>query len=204
MNSARTQAKSADTRKKILDIARAVILGKGYAAVGLNEILTRAGVPKGSFYHYFKSKDAFGRELLEDYFAEYRDKLERFLGDNSVPANRRLLNYFEYWQESQCNDCQEEKCLVVKLSAEVTDLSEQMRQALQKGMEQSQQRIARCVSEALDNGELASAQPADELARELYSLWLGATLISKVNRSADALHLAMGITRQRLGLEAVH
>lgn len=204
MSSQKTQAKSADTRQKILDTARAIIVGKGYAAVGLNEILNQAGVPKGSFYHYFKSKDDFGRELLEAYFSEYMEKLDSLLGGSGVPAKQRLMKFFEHWQESQCNACQEEKCLVVKLSAEVTDLSEQMRQALQQGIDKVQGRLAKCVAEAIDSGELVVSESPEELARELYCLWLGATLVSKVNRSADALQMAMSITRQRLALEAIH
>ena len=203
MSSEKTQAKFADTRQKILDAARAIIVGKGYAAVGLNEILSQAGVPKGSFYHYFKSKDDFGREMLEEYFSEYQVTLDSYLG-GSLPAKQRLMNYFEHWLESQCNECQEEKCLVVKLSAEVTDLSEQMRQALQQGMDKVQERLGKCVAEAIASGELATTQTAEELARELYSLWLGATLVSKVNRSADALQMAMSVTRQRLAMEALH
>lgn len=204
MSSAKTQTRYADTRQKILNAARAIIVGKGYAAVGLNEILSQAGVPKGSFYHYFKSKDDFGRELLQAYFSEYMEKLENLLGGGGVPAKQRLMRFFEHWQESQCNDCQEEKCLVVKLSAEVTDLSEQMRQALQQGIERVQGRLGNCVAEAIASGELVVSQSADELARELYCLWLGATLVSKVNRSADALRMAMSLTRQRLALEALH
>ncbi len=52
-----------DIRQSILDIAKPIILGKGFSAVGLNEILGAADVPKGSFYHYFKSKELFGEAL---------------------------------------------------------------------------------------------------------------------------------------------
>jgi TetR/AcrR family transcriptional repressor of nem operon len=54
-------------------------VAKGYAAVGLNEILAAAGVPKGSFYHYFESKDAFGEALLESYFETYLEDLDAML-----------------------------------------------------------------------------------------------------------------------------
>lgn len=204
MTNVKAQAKFADTRQKILDAARAIMVGKGYAAVGLNEILTQAGVPKGSFYHYFKSKDDFGRELLEEYFSEYLEKIEGYLGGDGRPAKQRLMNYFDHWLDSQCNECQEEKCLVVKLSAEVTDLSEQMRQSLQQGIDKVQARLARCVAEAIANKELITSQSPDQLARELYCLWLGATLVTKVNRTPDALQMAMSVTRERLALEAIH
>ena len=56
---------SVDTRQQILDTARGIIVGKGFSAVGLSEILAAAGVPKGSFYHWFRSKEQFGEALLE-------------------------------------------------------------------------------------------------------------------------------------------
>ena len=58
----------ADTRQRILDTAQEIMARKGYAAVGLTEVLTEAAVPKGSFYYYFPSKDAFGEALLKSYF----------------------------------------------------------------------------------------------------------------------------------------
>src|ERR1700742_2378050 len=62
---------TSDVRQHILDSAYLLMGRKGFTAVGLNELLTAAGVPKGSFYHYFDSKESFGEALLEDYFAGY-------------------------------------------------------------------------------------------------------------------------------------
>src|SRR5689334_11959269 len=63
--------RSTDTRRIILDTAQRIMAHKGYSAVGINEVLAEAGVPKGSFYHYFPSKDAFGEAILKSYFADY-------------------------------------------------------------------------------------------------------------------------------------
>ena len=60
-----------NTRQHILETGQRIIVGKGFASVGLNEILTAAGVPKGSFYHYFASKEQYGQALLQDYFDRY-------------------------------------------------------------------------------------------------------------------------------------
>ncbi|MCZ9335642.1 TetR/AcrR family transcriptional regulator, partial [Klebsiella pneumoniae] len=89
-----------------------------------NEILSTAGVPKGSFYHYFKSKEQFGDALLADYFDDYLQMLERMLKDDGSTNSSRLLGFFQFWLDTQSSDATTDKCLVVKLSAEVTDLSE--------------------------------------------------------------------------------
>ena len=52
-----------DVRQNILQAARPIIGAKGFSAVGLTEILAAAKVPKGSFYYYFTSKEAFGKRF---------------------------------------------------------------------------------------------------------------------------------------------
>ena len=64
-------AKTNDTRQHILDVGYQLVVTKGFTSVGLSELLKAADVPKGSFYHYFKSKEQFGEALIEDYFSRY-------------------------------------------------------------------------------------------------------------------------------------
>ncbi len=72
---------SQDTRTGLLVAAERIFANKGYAAVGINEVLSSVGVPKGSFYHYFSSKDAFGEAVLERYFEEYLAEMDRIMDD---------------------------------------------------------------------------------------------------------------------------
>ena len=104
-----------DVRQHILDTAKPLILGKGFTAVGLNELLAAAAVPKGSFYHYFKSKEAFGEALLDSYFADYQARLAVLLTDGEGLAGARLMNYWGLWLTTQANDGTDGKCLAVKL-----------------------------------------------------------------------------------------
>ena len=113
-----------DVRQHILDTAKPIILGKGFSAVGLNELLTAAEVPKGSFYHYFKSKESFGEALLESYFENYQLRLTAILKAENKTGAERLMDYWRGWLDTQCGDDIEAKCLVVKLGGEVSDLSE--------------------------------------------------------------------------------
>lgn len=191
-------AKSIDTRQQIIDVAKTIILGKGFSAVGLNEILTSANVPKGSFYHYFSSKEAFGSALLDDYFDDYTSKLAQNLQDTTLTPAQRLLAYFSYWQETQSSDTTKDKCLVVKLSAEVTDLSESMRISLKNGTQRVVDILQECVQEGIDAGNFLQNESAEVAAKELYYMWLGATLITKVQHTRDALQCAMHATEKRL------
>jgi TetR/AcrR family transcriptional repressor of nem operon len=192
--------KLSDTRQQILDIAKGIILGKSFAAVGLNEILSAAGVPKGSFYHYFKSKEQFGEALLTDYFDDYMLMLERMLENDGGTNSSRLLQYFQFWLDSQSSDDTTDKCLVVKLSAEVTDLSEAMRLALKNGTDKVIARLTHCVEEGIRTAEFPANLDAKAVTAEIYYMWIGATLLTKVCHTRAPLECAMNATKARLAL----
>ncbi|MDF0605835.1 TetR/AcrR family transcriptional regulator [Neisseriaceae bacterium TC5R-5] len=187
-----------DTREHLLATGEAIILGKGFAATGLAEILGSAGVPKGSFYHYFSSKEGFGVALLQRYFEQYNLSLISRLHEEQGSARSCLLAYFEGWLHSHCCDHPNQSCLAVKLAAEVSDLSEPMREALSTGMAYIIHNLASCIRRGQTEGSLHPALLAEQTASALYSLWLGSLLIFKVQRSLLPLESAMAQTKQIL------
>lgn len=188
-------------REHILEVAQRVIGKKGYAAVGLTEILTEAKVPKGSFYYYFKSKDAFGEALLKHYFDGYLAEMDDILNSSGKTNAERLMGYWLHWQNVQESfDCQG-KCLAVKLGAEVSDLSEAMRLALSAGTAGIINRLAKSIEEGIADGSLAIKNDARELAHTLYQQWLGASLMAKITRNKAPLQNAMAATTVLLNLQ---
>lgn len=173
---------------------------KGFAAVGLSEVLAEAGVPKGSFYHYFSSKDAFGEAMMQNYFVEYLTDMDGILAEPNTTAAQRLMNYFDYWRTTQSLDDCQGKCLAVKLGAEVSDLSESMRSALKQGVTAIIDRIEATIRNGKDDGSLDLDTEPRATAEVLYDLWLGASVITKINRSTAPLDTAIAATRQLLHL----
>jgi TetR/AcrR family transcriptional repressor of nem operon len=193
-------ATSSDVRDSILANGQRIIAGKGFAAVGLNEILAAAGVPKGSFYHYFGSKDAFGEALLDSYFTAYQAEVDATLNDPDKNAAEQVLAYFRQWQANQSFfECQG-KCLAVKLGAEVPDLSEAMRLSLKRGTAGVIERLARAIARAAEGGLLHINGSPDALAESLYQLWMGASVMVKITRSLQPFDTAMATTASLLGL----
>lgn len=188
-----------DVRRHILDVAHPLLLRKGFTAVGLAEVLAAAQVPKGSFYHYFGSKEAFGEAVLDAYFDDHHARIDMLLAQRGTAA-QRLMAYFDDWLESQTGDAAQSRCLAVKLGAEVCDLSEAMRTALQRGTRGVIERLARCIGEGRTDGSLLmSADPAST-AIALYQSWLGASLLAKITRDRAPLDTVMASTRRELGL----
>ncbi len=186
-----------ETRQHILDVTRALMTRKGYTAVGLAEVVAAAGVPKGSFYYYFKSKEEFGLALLEEYFSAYLTTVDGLLGAKGSGAER-LLAYFGYWKDTQGSDFPDDKCLVVKLGPEMCDLSDDMRMVLRKGTDAIIQRIARCADQGVADGSISTAVPPPELAESLYQLWLGASLLAKLNQSTASFDTALAASHHLL------
>ncbi|MDQ1036855.1 TetR/AcrR family transcriptional repressor of nem operon [Streptomyces sp. V3I8] len=193
-------ARSTDTRRSILDVAQRTMAHKGYSAVGINEVLAEAGVPKGSFYHYFASKDAFGEALLKSYFDEYLSDMDRLLAQPDTSAAERLMAYWRQWQETQSVDECQGKCLAVKLGAEVADLSESMRLALKDGTGGIVDRIERMIVSGLADGSIAVDGDPRETAQALYDMWLGGSIMAKIHRSIAPMDTVMTVTRQLLHL----
>lgn len=193
-------ASNADVRQHILDVAKPLILGRGFTAVGLTELLAAARIPKGSFYHYFASKEAFGDALLSSYFEGHLAHLDRLL-DGPGSAAARLMAYWEYWLDTQAGADPNAKCLAVKLGSEVSDLSEAMRMTLDTGLRAIIERLAQCIEAGKTDGSLPAAQDARLLAATLYQLWFGASLLQKITRDRGPLETAMASTKQMLHLE---
>ncbi|MEN5424984.1 TetR/AcrR family transcriptional regulator [Stenotrophomonas pennii] len=189
-------------REKILATGQRIMGGKGFSAVGLNEVLAAAGVPKGSFYHYFGSKDAFGEALLEGYFEAYVADMERIFRQPGKTKAAQIEDYFAAWQDNQSfEDCQG-KCLAVKLGAEVADLSDSMRSALDRGTAAIIAGMAAAIEAGQTEGSLPVQDDAKALAQSLYQLWLGASIMVKIVRTPQPFDNALRTTRHLLGLHA--
>jgi len=189
--------KSNDTKQHILDVGYELIASKGFTSVGLSELLKTAEVPKGSFYHYFKSKEQFGEALLHDYFNQYQQKLANLFASSEESEYQKLMRYWHYWMEQNSSQCETGKCLVVKLAGEVSDLSEPMRLALHKGTNEVITTLATHIEQGIQSGELrvSNSRQTSEL---LYNLWIGASLVNKIRLDDISLKQAYAATEQIL------
>lgn len=178
-----------DTRELLLRAGLEVLTEKGFSAAGLDEILRRVGVPKGSFYHYFESKEAFGAELIERYAAYFARKLERHLGDTSLSPLARLHSFVAAAQAAMARHDFRRGCLIGNLGQEMGALPESFRGRLQTVFADWQSRFASCLMAAQEAGELSRKSDCDELSAFFWIGWEGAVLRAKLERSAQPLEL---------------
>ncbi|WP_151746591.1 TetR/AcrR family transcriptional regulator [Acinetobacter soli] len=190
--------KSEAKRQHILDTGFSLVLRKGFVGVGLQEILKTSGVPKGSFYHYFDSKEVFGCALLKNYISDYQIRLNQ-LWASEQSARDKLLTYFQCWiEDPSTQDSWAESCLIVKMAAEVADLSEDMRLIMDEGVKRLTARMADLIVQGQKEGSIASVQPAQSLAQVIYQMFLGAALLSKLHKEKTPLYQAFDASKALL------
>lgn len=166
-----------------------VLTEKGFSATGLDEILGRAGVPKGSFYHYFDSKDAFGLELIDRYAEFFARKLDRHFSQLDRTPLQRVHAFVDDACEGMARYAYSRGCLIGNLGQEMGALPECFRARLRATFEDWQRRLADCLAAAQQAGELAASADVAELAAFFWIGWEGAVLRAKLERSDVPLKL---------------
>lgn len=136
-------------------------------------------------------------EMLYRYFEHYDARLQEALSQPGTSARQCLLAYFESWLHTHQCDAghQSQSCLAIKLAAEVSDLSEPMREALSVGMSRVVTRLADCIRRGQAEHSLCTSLPAEKTASALYSLWVGSALLFKVNHAQEPMLVALEQTR---------
>ena len=176
-----------ETRAALLRAGVEVLTEKGFTATGIDEILRRVGVPKGSFYHYFNSKEAFGAELIDDYAGYFARKLDRWLLDASRAPLDRIADFVADARRGMARHDFRRGCLIGNLGQEMGALPEAFRERLGSVFADWQARLARCLGEAQQSGELAADADCARLAAFFWIGWEGAVLRAKLERDAAAL-----------------
>jgi len=194
--------KAESTRQHILEVSTQLVLKKGFVGVGIQEILTACAIPKGSFYYYFASKEQFGCVLLEHYIAQYKLRMAALWKIENLTAYARLIQLWTAWIDDPKYGGWAENCLIVKLAAEVADLSEEMRLILNTGVEKLTLSIALLIGECQKQGTVSVNIDALEMAKTLYQMWLGAALLAKLAKNKSSLYLALQNTEKLLQADA--
>ena len=185
------QTKNLQTRDHILSVGRDLISERGFNALGLGELLKTAKVPKGSFYHYFDSKEDFGCNLLERYIDHYHKRLDEIWADANTSGRENLMSYFNMWMIRQSTRECAQHCLIVKLGAEISDMSDGMRSILADGSRSILERIADQIKAGITDGSIANHVQPRPLATHLYQMWLGASLLAKLDQSIQPFQTAL-------------
>ena len=175
------------TKEAILLKGAQLIHEKGYNNSGLQEILAAAGVPKGSFYFYFKNKEDFGLQVMDTYAYFIRRMSEKFLCDAELPPLSRLERFFDFYLQHFENMNLRYGCPIGNLMQEMSDLSEPFREKICAIYDEICSLIQQCIALAQQAGDIPEDIDAGEAAQYIFDSWEGAVMHMKLAKSARPL-----------------
>ncbi|SPM33986.1 TetR family transcriptional regulator [Mycobacterium rhizamassiliense] len=172
-----------EVRRRLLDAGLALVHAHGFAATGVKDVTGAAGVPKGSFYAYFPSKEAFGAAILEHYWSDIEARLVPILGDDDA-ARERIGRFFHALADDHEAGDFLLGCLIGNLSLELGGSSEAVRAELLSILDGWNEALTACVRSGQGGPDgIRDDLDAGKLAALLIEAWEGAALRGKVTRS---------------------
>jgi TetR/AcrR family transcriptional repressor of nem operon len=179
-------------KEQIVEAGLKSFLDKGFNGCGVQEITSTAGVPKGSFYNHFESKEALGAEIVDRY-GEGTER-RKTLRDRSLPPLKRLKRYFEELMLISVESNFERGCLLGNFSAEVSTQSPLIRERLDAIFVRWTKDIETAIADAQEAGLVATDLKAAVLASVVLDAYEGAVLRAKVEKNRRPLDAFMKVT----------
>jgi TetR/AcrR family transcriptional repressor of nem operon len=174
------------TKQRLIDAGLRMLLERGYNDLGLQSLLAETTTPKGSFYHHFRDKEDFALQVVDAYIAELDVVLRDCLSDRKCPPLERVRRFFEttarkYREEGYMG------CLLGGLGQELSGVSEAFRRKVDECFTAIAERMAVCLEEARERGDIRKDCDVRKLADLLVDCWEGAALRSRLRRDPTSL-----------------
>jgi TetR/AcrR family transcriptional regulator, transcriptional repressor for nem operon len=170
-------------RGKILAEGLKVVHERGFAGASVRDIVQAAGVPQGSFTNHFASKEAFGLEILELYFANSQETVRNTLRNDALTPLKRLGDYIDWSLSRICLNQTRNGCLLGNFALEASDHSDVIRQRVVEIFAELQQSLEYCLTAAIRAGELPADFDCNDVAGFIVASLQGAILLAKAQRS---------------------
>lgn len=178
-----------ETRTRLVRRGMEILTEHGYACTGINDVLNSVGVPKGSFYYYFSSKEDFGRAVIGAYADYFANKLDRWLLNEERAPLDRLRDFVADGKRGMERHNFRRGCLIGNLGQELAGSNDQFRESLEAVFKDWQASTERCLLEAKHRDEIAENSDCKKLAEFFWIGWEGAILRAKLAHSNEPLDI---------------
>jgi TetR/AcrR family transcriptional repressor of nem operon len=179
-----------ETKQRLIAAGLRLMLERGYTALGVQDLLKDTGIPKGSFYHHFESKEDFALAVIDAYQAQIHRLLNASLEDTHRPPLQRIRHFFESARDAYAREGYL-GCLLGGLGQELSGASEVFREKIDGCLASVATRLAGCLEEARADGDLPASCDARATADLLVDAWEGAALRSRLGRTPKPLQAVL-------------
>ena len=176
-----------ETRSAIVWCGTELLTERGFQITGIDEILSIVGVPKGSFYYYFKSKREFGVAVVDNYVEFYAQKMSLLFDNHERTPLQRLQDFVDDGKLGMAKYDFKRGCLIGNMGQELAALNDEFRERLERVMQAWEARVTTLFALARDTGEIAQSHDPESLSQFFWIGWEGAILRSKLTRSVAPL-----------------
>jgi TetR/AcrR family transcriptional repressor of nem operon len=193
------RAARGDTREALIRCGTELCSERGFQVTGIDEVLKRVGVPKGSFYHFFETKRQFGQAVIQNYATYFQRRLDATFGDKTQPPLVRLREFVEQAERGMARFHYQRGCLVGNMGQELGGLDEDFRKQLEDVLLSWQAATADCLRDAAEQRQLPAGADPERLAAFFWIGWEGAILRAKLTRNAEPMRLFADLFFELLG-----
>ena len=197
---------STDTRQRLLDSARELLYSRSYGNVGVKEICDMAGVQKGSFYHFFPSKQELTLAVLDEFFIISKQEIfsRSFRSEwSGMQQLKALLENIYVFQKSTKEQIGKTLgCPYGNMSSEMSTQDEIIRQRLNGLLQQMEMSLKTALDQALHEGEIAPCNTA-ATAAAMFAFIEGLMLLAKTRNDPELIReIGAAMLTIRIGEQA--
>jgi TetR/AcrR family transcriptional repressor of nem operon len=186
------------TRDSLIQAAALLFHERGYHATGVQDIVSEAGVPKGTFYNYFESKEALAIAASDVFYGRL---LSLLVLEASTSPSRRLRQFFHtILKELQRFDYRR-GCLVGNFASEITDATPVLKKRVAEHLDEATRRISIVIEQGQKAGDIRADIPSMDLARFMLNSLYGAIVRSKTETTDRPMKLFLRFAFEPFVLE---
>ncbi|MGV9853467.1 TetR/AcrR family transcriptional regulator [Streptomyces sp. NPDC003442] len=185
MSAQRTQPMS--HKERLLRQGMKHFYAHGYHGTTVDAVLEASGVPKGSFYHHFGSKETFGKAVLSRYMEFQLNLLQSWAEKPDLTTSEKLTGYFDEMVQEFVSSDYRRACLAGKFSTEVSATSESFRTQLGRDLQAWRGHLLAVLQDGQAHGDVRRDRRAEELADAILALIQGAFVVALSSRDSQSL-----------------
>lgn len=162
------------------------MLEQGYDGTGIGPLLASVAVPKGSFYHFFASKEDFAAAVLAAYAGQYRQQRQELFANASLSPLERIERHFAQVEHDSAAEADATGCLYGVFAQAAPGLGATLREQLNEVFAAWQQDLAALIGEAQRAGEVDAALDPVEAAAHVIDAYEGAVIRARAGDKPGA------------------
>lgn len=172
---------------KLLQTGIEMMVASGYHNTSINEVIRKAGLPKGSFYYLYKDKKAFALAAIRSYGDVLAEAMDRIFADPSFGPMEAVKQYYLQSIASLESTSYSRGCFIGNMGQEMSDVDEDFRELVQKIFARLNEKLSKQLNKAQHAGELSKSANTDVLAEIVENTWHGSLIHMKASKSSKPL-----------------